>query len=72
MKRRETISLCKQSGSEKPVSTLHKDMFPKLLKRVLDYTESNMSSNVVSELRKAGVCPVNKQEVLNLLSTQDR
>lgn len=72
MKWRETLSLWKQSDSGKAVSTLPKDMFPKLLKKVLDDLEGNMSSNIVSGFRKAGVYPVNKQEILNRLPTQDR
>lgn len=52
-------------------ATLPKDLFPALLKITLEkLTETK--SNIMSGFRKAGIFPMNKDEVLNRFPNQDR
>jgi hypothetical protein len=68
MKWKDTLTKRKQSASGKKFNTLPKDQFPSLLKKVLD----DMAQNLISAFRKAGVVPINKQEIMSRMPRQDR
>lgn len=67
---KQTIEQWKQTESGKTVATLPKDLFPRLLKKVLDSLEDNTASNIISGFRKAGICPLNKEEIIKRLPSK--
>lgn len=69
MKWRQILTQWKQSESGKTVSTMPKDIFPQLLKKCLDELEPNIKENLKSGFRKAGIYPIDKDEVLKRLPT---
>lgn len=67
IKWRQVLTEWKQSESGKSVATLPKDMFPRLLKKALVILEENVSENMKAGFRKAGIYPINKEEILKRL-----
>ncbi|XP_013194622.2 uncharacterized protein LOC132903038 [Amyelois transitella] len=47
--------------------TIPKNVFPKLLKKMLDKMEPNIKQNILSGFAKTGISPLNKEKVLNRL-----
>lgn len=71
IKWRQVLTQRKQSESGKTVATLPKDIFPRLLKKVLDELKPNEIENLKSGFKKAGIHPINKDEVLKRLPSKD-
>lgn len=49
------------------LSNIPKDVFPKLLKQLIDALYAEKSINIVSGFKKAGIYPLNKDKVLERL-----
>lgn len=47
--------------------TIPKNVFPKLLKKMLEKMEPNIKQNILAGFMKAGISPLNKEKVLNRL-----
>nr|CAH7727746.1 unnamed protein product [Callosobruchus chinensis] len=67
IKWRQVLTEWKQSESGKSVSTLPKDIFPRLLKKALDNIEPHVRENIKAGFKKAGIHPISKDEVLKRL-----
>nr|CAH7719078.1 unnamed protein product [Callosobruchus chinensis] len=67
IKWRQVLTEWKQSESGKSVSTLPKDIFPRLLKKALDNIEPHVRENIKAGFKKADIYPISKDEVLKRL-----
>lgn len=52
--------------------TVPKDVFPSLLKKLYEKIAPNSESNLKSGFRKAGICPLDRQQVLDRIPNSDR
>ena len=72
MKWRDVLNRWKQSDAGKRLGVLPKDQFPMLLRTVLDELQPNMASNLKAGFKKAGIAPINKEEILQRVPNQDK
>lgn len=64
---REILSSWKMTASGSRCSSIPKDEFPGLLKKLMAAMEPNIEKNLKSGFRKTGIFPLNKQQVLSRL-----
>ncbi|KAG8229652.1 hypothetical protein J437_LFUL008584 [Ladona fulva] len=64
----------KETAAGLRTAMIHKQEFPNLLKKLVEKIEENQGKNLSSGFRKAGIHPLNREEVLNRLygHVQDR
>jgi hypothetical protein len=70
VKWRQILTDWKSTGKRSKV--LSKDQFPKLLGKLIDNINPQVKQNLVSGFRKTGIHPLNENEVLNRLPSDDR
>lgn len=68
---RQILSTWKTGGG-RTSATVTKDKFPTLLQKLLDSMEENRKQNLISGFRKAGIMPLNPEEVLRRLPNEDQ
>lgn len=64
---RKILTTWKESDYGRNLSNIPKDVFPKLLKELIDSLYADKSNNIVSGFRKAGIYPLTKEKVLERL-----
>lgn len=64
---RKILTTWKESEYGRNLSNIPKDVFPKLLKELIDTLYADKSNNIVSGFRKAGIYPLNQEKVLERL-----
>ena len=57
-----------KTAQGKKEKTIQKDLFPRLLKKLLDSLEPNRKSNLQAGFKKTGVFSLDREPVLNRLS----
>ncbi|KAL4131310.1 hypothetical protein QTP88_008642 [Uroleucon formosanum] len=65
---RELLREWKKTKTGSNYSTLPKDMFPRLLSKLMEKIDIKKEENLKSEFIKAGICPINKDKLLDRLA----
>jgi hypothetical protein len=68
---RKILTDFKQSKKGANCGALPKDLFPKLLKKLMDSLLENGKENMKSGFRKAGICPLDRDQVLHRIPTNE-
>lgn len=58
-------------GAGRNMSTVPKDKFPRLLTKLVKNIEPNASNNVKSGFKKCGIIPIDREQVLKMLPTEN-
>lgn len=64
---RSILTTWKKSKSGSKYPTIPKDLFPTLLKELMNRLEENKTRNLISGSKKCGIYPINKQYLLDRL-----
>lgn len=72
MKWKDVLDRWKQSDAGKRIGVLPKDQFPMLLRTVLEEIGPKMESNLQAGFKKAGLVPIDENQILSRLPNQDK
>lgn len=65
---RELLRECKKTKTGSSYSNLPKDIFPRLLSKLMEKIDIKKEENLKSGFIKAGICPINKDKLLDRLA----
>lgn len=71
MKWKDVPDQWKQSDTGKTIGVIPKDQFPRLLRTASEEIDPNMKSNLKAGLKKAGLMPTDKNQIISRLRNQD-